>query len=107
MFQTPTSVLPAAIMRLLISLILLPIGSGIALAQSISVAQTDSEIRAATTTRSSLSATAPETSGGNVDDRLRALEEELRRQNKSLTEMCTIIAEQQRLIESLSAKAVE
>jgi hypothetical protein len=105
MFQRPTSVLAASLMRLLISLMLLSIGSGIALAQSTSVTQTESARRAATFARPA--STAPEVSGGNVDDRLKALEEDLRQQNKSLTEMRAIIAEQQRLIESLSAKAVE
>lgn len=105
MFQTPTSVLAASLMRLLISLMLLSIGSGIALAQSTSVTQTESAMRAATFARPA--STAPEVSSSNVDDRLRTLEEELRRQNKSLTEMRAIIAEQQRLIESLSTKAVE
>jgi len=42
-----------------------------------------------------------------VDDRLRALEEELRQQNQSLTEMRAIIAEQQRVIGVLSAKTDE
>jgi uncharacterized coiled-coil protein SlyX len=40
-----------------------------------------------------------------VDDRLRALEDDLRQQSKTLVEMRAIIAEQQRLIETLSARA--
>jgi hypothetical protein len=43
--------------------------------------------------------------GDDFDDRLRLLEEQLRDQTRSLTEMRAIIAEQQRLIETLSAKA--
>jgi uncharacterized coiled-coil protein SlyX len=43
--------------------------------------------------------------GDDVDERLKFLEERLRDQARSLTEMRTIIAEQQRLIETLSAKA--
>jgi hypothetical protein len=42
--------------------------------------------------------------GSDVDDRLRALEEELRQQAKRLDEMRAIIAEQQRMIAALSAK---
>src|SRR6266436_6540533 len=45
--------------------------------------------------------------GTNVDDRLKALEEELRQQNQSLTEMRAIVAEQQRVIGALSAKTDE
>ena len=40
-----------------------------------------------------------------VDDRLRALENDLRQQSKTLVEMRAIIAEQQRVIETLSARA--
>ena len=43
--------------------------------------------------------------GSDIDDRLKALEEELREQNKTLSEMRAMIANQQRLIETLSAKA--
>jgi uncharacterized coiled-coil protein SlyX len=43
--------------------------------------------------------------GSDIDDRLKALEEELREQNKTLNEMRAIIANQQRLIETLSSKA--
>src|SRR5438128_9760437 len=39
--------------------------------------------------------------GTNVDDRLRALEEELRQQKQMLTEMRDIIADQRRVIETL------
>ncbi|MDQ2921410.1 MAG: putative porin [Acidobacteriota bacterium] len=68
-------------------------------------AQAESSRRVVTSKTSSSAATAPEVSGSNTDDRLRALEEELRQQNKSLTEMRAIIAEQQRVIDILSAKA--
>ena len=42
--------------------------------------------------------------GDEVDERLKALEDQLRDQSKSLAEMRAIIAEQQRLIETLTAK---
>jgi len=41
----------------------------------------------------------------NVDERLKALEEELRQQSRALTEMRAVIANQQRVIETLTAKA--
>ncbi len=74
----------------------------IALAQSMP-AQAEASMSAVKPERPSL----PVTAGGNVDDRLKALEEELRQQNQSLTEMRALIAEQQHLIEGLSAKAGE
>ena len=40
----------------------------------------------------------------NMDDRLRALEEELRQQKQMLTEMQDIIADQRRVIETLSQR---
>ena len=76
--------------------------SAIALAQSMP-AQAEASMSAVRPERPSL----PVTAGGNVDDRLKALEEELRQQNQSLTEMRALIAEQQHLIEGLSAKAGE
>jgi len=78
---------------------------GVSLAQSLSGTQRDLSTRSAVSETSSLPSPPAEVSGGNVDDRFRALEEELRRQSKMLTEMRTVIAEQQRLIETLSAKA--
>ena len=42
--------------------------------------------------------------GSDVDDKLKALEDELREQGKRLDEMRAIIAEQQRMIAALSAK---
>ena len=48
--------------------------------------------------------TVPDTSTANVNDRLNALEEELRQQNKVLTEMRALIADQQRMIAALSVK---
>ncbi len=44
------------------------------------------------------------TTGSNVDDKLRTLEEELREQGKRLDELRTLIADQQRMIAALSAK---
>jgi hypothetical protein len=43
--------------------------------------------------------------GSDVDDKLRALEEELREQAKRLDEMRALIADQQRVINALAAKA--
>src|SRR5712692_10113806 len=43
--------------------------------------------------------------GSDVDDKLRALEEELREQARRLDEMRAIIADQQRMITALTAKA--
>src|SRR5712691_2733046 len=43
--------------------------------------------------------------GSDVDDKLRALEEELREQAKRLDEMRALIADQQRMITALAAKA--
>ena len=43
----------------------------------------------------------------NVGERLSALEEELKQQNKMLTEMRSIIAEQQRIIDKLSGSTAE
>ncbi|MDX6528195.1 MAG: hypothetical protein QOH41_485 [Blastocatellia bacterium] len=77
--------------------------SGVAVAQSTSTidsAQPTSALKSAS------AAVAPaETPATNVDDRLKALEDDLRRQSKTLAEMQALIAEQQRLIETLSAKA--
>lgn len=78
---------------------------GVTLAQSPSGTQRDSSPRSAASESPSLPSAPAEISTGNVDDRFKALEDELRRQSKVLTEMRTIIAEQQRLIETLSAKA--
>lgn len=49
--------------------------------------------------------TSPTKAGDDVDERLKFLEGQLRDQARSLTEMRATIAEQQRLIETLSAKA--
>jgi uncharacterized coiled-coil protein SlyX len=87
---------------LVLMLLLVP---GVSLAQSVSHSVRDSSTRSATSETSSLRSIPAEVSPGNVDERFRALEEELQRQSKLLTEMRTKIAEQQRLIETLSAKA--
>lgn len=81
---------------------------GVSLAQSLSGTQRDSSPRSAASAASgasSLPSSPAEVSTGNADERFRALEEELQRQSKMLTEMRNMIAEQQRLIETLSAKA--
>lgn len=96
---------PPASFSGLCPLMLLLIAPGMVFAQSVSNAGRDSSTRSAASEPLSSPAPAAEVSGGNVDDRFRALEEELRRQSKMLTEMRTLIVEQQRLIETLSAKA--
>jgi murein DD-endopeptidase MepM/ murein hydrolase activator NlpD len=104
MSQRQSSFRPNSFGSLVLALLFLLV-PGVALAQSQSSNQRDSSTRSVGSETSSLPASPVEVSGGNVDDRFRALEEELRRQSKMLTEMQTIIAEQQRLIETLSAKA--
>ena len=88
---------PAAF-RLVPLLTVLLGASAIALAQS-------APAQAGSSTRSVTSERPP--AGASVDDRLKAMEEELRQQNQSLTEMRAIIAEQQRVIGTLSAKTDE
>ncbi len=81
----------------LLSLIVLVIVPGLAFAQSV-----------ATTNESAMrpvAVTSSVTSGSSVDARLKALEEELQQQNKTLNEMRVIISDQQRVIAALSAKA--
>jgi uncharacterized coiled-coil protein SlyX len=79
---------------------------GVAVAQSTTSIQRDSSppptdaLKSAT----SLDATA-ERPTSNLDDRLKTLEDDLRRQSKALAEMQATIAEQQHLIETLTAKA--
>lgn len=87
---------------LVLMLLLVP---GVALAQSPSSTQRSSSPRSAASETSSLPSSPAEVSTGNVDERFRVLEEELQRQSKMLAEMRTMIAEQQRLIETLSARA--
>lgn len=86
-------------------LVLMLLVPGVTLAQTLSRTQRDSSPRSAASEASSLPSPPAEVSTGNADERFRALEEELQRQSKMLTEMRTMIAEQQRLIETLSAKA--
>jgi hypothetical protein len=88
---------------LLASTVLL-IAPGIALTQSLTSNQRGAAAPPDSTERSS-TADALKTSNANIDDRLKALEEQLRQQSGALKEMRAIIAEQQRVIESLSAKA--
>lgn len=104
MSQRQSSSRPNSFSPLILVLMLLLV-PGVSLAQSLSGTQRDLSTRSAVSETSSLPSPPAEVSGGNVDDRFRALEEELRRQSKMLTEMRTVIAEQQRLIETLSAKA--
>lgn len=79
--------------------------SGAAVAQSSSSRQRGPAIP--TDSLKPSSAPATEASANNVDERLRMLEDDLRQQNKTLVEMRALIAEQQRLIEMLSAKTTE
>src|SRR5437773_3917930 len=71
--------------------------NGRALASPISLVKKDrvGEERTAATAKS----------GADVDDKLRALEEELREQARRLDEMRAVIADQQRMIATLAAKA--
>jgi hypothetical protein len=94
MSERPGSFPPASFRFVLFVTVLFG-ASAMAPAQS-APAQVGSSMRLVTTDRPP--------SGASVDGRLRALEEELRQQNQSLTEMRAIIAEQQRVIGVLSAK---
>lgn len=73
----------------------------------VAVAQTKPSVQGnpAANTLQSAPVSAAETTRGTIDDRLKLLEEDLRQQSKTLLEMRAIIAEQQRLIETLSGKA--
>src|SRR6476469_4467943 len=75
------------------------------------VAQSSSSMRPGpATTADSLktsSAVSTETPAINLDERLKLLEDDLRQQNKTVVEMRALIAEQQRLIEMLSAKVAD
>jgi len=97
MSKTPFGLSRRLVHPLLSSIVLL-IAPGIVFTQSLTAKQP------AVTERSS-SAVALKNSDVTIDDRLKALEDQLRQQSSALTEMRAIIADQQRLIESLSAKA--
>src|SRR6266850_330328 len=97
MSQTPFGRSGRSVHPLLSSVILL-ISPGIVFTQSLTAKQPD-------VTERSSSAAVSKDSGVTVDDRLKALEDQLRQQSSALKEMRTIIADQQRLIESLSARA--
>jgi len=90
--------------KFLIFLTILSVAPVITLAQSIS-AQSTPAAQPDIPVKSSSSMSASEKPTATLDDRLRALEEELQRQNAALTDMRAIIAEQQRVIETLTAKA--
>lgn len=91
-------------LHFLLSLILLLIAPAIASAQSVAATRGSSK-PSIESERGSSAGTISGNSDANVNDRLRALEEELRQQNKTLTEMRALIAEQQHVIETLSTKA--
>jgi hypothetical protein len=97
MSKTPFGLSRRLVHPLLSSIVLL-IAPGIVFTQSLTAEQP------AATERSS-SAAPLRNSDVAIDDRLKALENALQQQNKTLTEMRAIIADQQRLIESLSARA--
>jgi len=103
MSQTPLGLSRRSVHHLLSSVILL-IAPGIVFTQSLTSTQRGSAEQPAVTERSS-SATALKNSDVTIDTRLKALEDQLQQQGRALTEMRAIIADQQRLIESLSAKA--
>ena len=103
MSQTPLGLSRRSVHHLLSSVILL-IAPGIVFTQSLTSTQRGSAEQPAVTERSS-SATALKNSDVTIDTRLKALEDQLQQQSRALTEMRAIIADQQRLIESLSAKA--
>jgi hypothetical protein len=79
-----------------VSLIVVLVVPGISIAQSVAATKESATLPVVT-----LSAD----SSVSVDARLKALENELQQQTKALNEMRAIIADQQRMIESLSAKA--
>jgi len=85
--------------------VMLFIVSGVTVAQSSSSTQRDPS----PPTNALKSETAPATAdimpATTVDDRLKAMENDLRQQSRILVEMRAIIAEQQRVIETLSARA--
>src|ERR1700694_125227 len=89
--------------RPLLSLLLLLMAPAIVSAQSVAANGGSSKLPIESE-RGSAGAVS-ETSDANVNERLRALEEELRQQNKTLTEMRALIADQQRLITALAGKA--
>src|SRR6266496_351004 len=91
-------------LHFLLSPILLLIMAELLFAQSVASTQSESFKPEVNSERSSAPATASDSSRADVDERLRALEEELRQQNKSLTEMRALITEQQRVIAALSSK---
>src|SRR5438128_2884583 len=74
----------------------------IAQAQSVATTKREPTKLPAPSGTVSASATATESSGANVEDRLRALEEELRQQSTTLSEMSEIMANQQSVITVLA-----
>src|SRR5207247_6453445 len=73
-------------------------------AQSIATTKREPTKLPAPSATVSASATSSGPSGRNVEDRLRALEDELRQQSTTLSEMREIIANQQRVITELAAR---
>src|SRR6266851_4732230 len=89
---------------LALSLILLLLAPAIVSAQT--VAATSGSVKPPLESERGSSASAvSEASDAKLNERLVALEEELRQQNKMLTEMRALVADQQRVITELAAKA--
>ncbi len=89
---------------LALSLILLLLAPAIVSAQT--VAATSGSVKPPLESERGSSASAvSEASDAKLNERLVALEEELRQQNKMLTEMRALVADQQRVITALAAKA--
>lgn len=86
------------------ALMILLIAPIIVFTQSLTVTQRRPEMQRGITERASPTDTL-KPPGANIDDRLKALEDQLRQQSNALTEMRAIIAEQQRVIATLSARA--
>ena len=103
MSQTSPRLSSRLVHPLLASIILL-IVPGLVLTQSLTATQRDSA-KQPDVTETSASADALKNSKVNIDDRLKALEDELRQQSSAITEMRAVIAEQQRMIATLSAGA--
>src|SRR5258708_3787581 len=91
-------------LELSLSLLLLLIAPAVASAQSVA-SNGESSQAPIVPERGSPASTGSDISEAKLNERLSALEDELRQQNKMLTEMRTLIADQQRVITALAAKA--
>ena len=91
-------------LELSLSLLLLLMAPAIVFAQSVA-SNGGSSKAPIVPERGSSATTVSDTSDAKLNERLVALEDELRQQNKMLTEMRALIADQQRVITALAAKA--